>query len=121
MTAYELRISDWSSDVCSSDLRGADDFAVRIVAADLRDDRRDLGRGAAVVLDADARDAASDRPDAALVQAARGRLADDDHRPLVAGLHACVDRVDGGALRSEERRVGKEGFSRCRTRWLPYP
>src|SRR3546814_8390697 len=25
-TAYELRISDWSSDVCSSDLRRLDDF-----------------------------------------------------------------------------------------------
>src|SRR3546814_13751478 len=27
-TAYEMRISDWSSDVCSSDLRQADDDAV---------------------------------------------------------------------------------------------
>src|SRR3546814_6922820 len=27
-TAYELRISDWSSDVCSSDLLGAADHAV---------------------------------------------------------------------------------------------
>src|SRR3546814_4950294 len=26
-TAYELRISDWSSDVCSSDLGAADDVA----------------------------------------------------------------------------------------------
>src|SRR3546814_6874637 len=25
-TAYDMRISDWSSDVCSSDLRGASDF-----------------------------------------------------------------------------------------------
>src|SRR3546814_14993750 len=37
-TAYELRISDWSSDVCSSDLRaeivmfGGDDDPARIVA-----------------------------------------------------------------------------------------
>src|SRR3546814_3743922 len=36
-TAYEMRISDWSSDVCSSDLRatrvielGADDFAAHV-------------------------------------------------------------------------------------------
>src|SRR3546814_14608772 len=28
-TAYEMRISDWSSDVCSSDLRSVDDRAVR--------------------------------------------------------------------------------------------
>src|SRR3546814_5610766 len=26
-TAYEMRISDWSSDVCSSDLVAGDDFA----------------------------------------------------------------------------------------------
>src|SRR3546814_7084296 len=30
-TAYELRISDWSSDVCSSDLVGHDPFAVAAV------------------------------------------------------------------------------------------
>src|SRR3546814_4859621 len=31
-TAYELRISDWSSDVCSSDLVGVDDghFAIKV-------------------------------------------------------------------------------------------
>src|SRR3546814_9636352 len=28
-TAYEMRISDWSSDVCSSDLRVVDDLAQR--------------------------------------------------------------------------------------------
>src|SRR3546814_5347394 len=28
-TAYEMRISDWSSDVCSSDLEGQDSAAVR--------------------------------------------------------------------------------------------
>src|SRR3546814_3121291 len=27
-TAYEMRISDWSSDVCSSDLRGGPDHVV---------------------------------------------------------------------------------------------
>src|SRR3546814_8192983 len=31
-TAYEMRISDWSSDVCSSDLRGLEDIAfVRVI------------------------------------------------------------------------------------------
>src|SRR3546814_1836595 len=29
-TAYEMRISDWSSDVCSSDLLGDDDRGVRV-------------------------------------------------------------------------------------------
>src|SRR3546814_4553102 len=30
-TAYEMRISDWSSDVCSSDLVGDSDFASLVV------------------------------------------------------------------------------------------
>src|SRR3546814_17803024 len=29
--------------------------------------------------------------------------------------------VDSGGCRSEERRVGKEGVSTCRSRWLPAP
>src|SRR3546814_2205347 len=38
-TAYEMRISDWSSDVCSSDLRYVDEF-VRWACAQLgKDDR----------------------------------------------------------------------------------
>src|SRR3546814_10529517 len=31
-TAYEMRISDWSSDVCSSDLIDSDKWARRVVA-----------------------------------------------------------------------------------------
>src|SRR3546814_5087352 len=42
-TAYEMRISDWSSDVCSSDLREMDDAIVGKVGAVL--DRR-VGEGA---------------------------------------------------------------------------
>src|SRR3546814_3264954 len=64
-TAYEVRISDWSSDVCSSDL--------------VRRRRHPAG----------------------------------------------FDGVDPGqrrgiGLRSEERRVGKECVSTCRSRWLPH-
>src|SRR3546814_6524287 len=54
-TAYELRISDWSSDVCSSDLLAGNDLAEprNLVAVDLRDlrfreasleERRNAGR-----------------------------------------------------------------------------
>src|SRR3546814_9319884 len=45
-TAYEMRISDWSSDVCSSDLR--ERRAPRVVGGNLQrnrtDDRRDNER-----------------------------------------------------------------------------
>src|SRR3546814_13478480 len=40
-TAYELRISDWSSDVCSSDLQAAGpelDLALGVVGRDVLDD-----------------------------------------------------------------------------------
>src|SRR3546814_12039295 len=76
-----MRISDWSSDVCSSDLVGArrigasDHFAVRFPAVV---DRAGLVR---------------------------------------PGPAAAVGRIDG---RSEERRVGKECVSTCRSRWSPY-
>src|SRR3546814_3629563 len=91
-TAYEMRISDWSSDVCSSDLVtlqrevlvqllvrglvGADrDGAVRCVLQAL------LQAGVAV-------------PDVALELQTEAR--------------------------SEERRVGKECVSTCSSRWSPY-
>src|SRR3546814_2164886 len=44
-TAYEMRISDWSSDVCSSDLRAVVRFDERTVAAKI--DRALTYRGAA--------------------------------------------------------------------------
>src|SRR3546814_6929655 len=83
-TAYEMRISDWSSDVCSSDLRAA------ILVA----------------------------PQALWLVEARPYRGYDVG--VIAGEPA-VDGVVGGAgFRSEERRVGKECVSTCRSRWSPY-
>src|SRR3546814_9783094 len=48
-TAYEMRIRDWSSDVCSSDLRGlADGDHARLVGVDRADglERAAIGAGA---------------------------------------------------------------------------
>src|SRR3546814_9155724 len=96
-TAYELRISDWSSDVCSSDLFGAlDDLSAAEVAA------------------------MAPRPgEASLCTRMR------DGSEVVIGkqqtrdkLQALFDRLDGDG-RSEERRVGKECVSTCRSRWPP--
>src|SRR3546814_5978804 len=83
-TAYEMRISDWSSDVCSSDLGCGRDQADALsrgqaIGGHTRADRR--GRGG---------------------QVGDGRGGDQ------------------GALRSEERRVGKEWGRTCRSRWSPY-
>src|SRR3546814_1317847 len=81
-TAYEMRISDWSSDVCSSDLfQGTDPREF--------DQARQWFDGQ--------------------VRQSGGRLHDLD---LAQSF-----RSTG---RSEERRVGKECVSTCRSRWSPY-
>src|SRR3546814_5325644 len=84
-TAYEMRISDWSSDVCSSDL----------------------------------------------IQREAARIG-----PVMTGRSIVPGKIGQGQLyqsgfarstkpvanheRSEERRVGKECVSTCRSRWSPY-
>src|SRR3546814_5984514 len=74
-TAYEMRISDWSSDVCSSDLH---------VAVEVRRQRQ---------------------PD--IISA-------------FGCSNPCFGQVARHRSRSEERRVGKECVSTCRSRWSPY-
>src|SRR3546814_20843620 len=90
-----MRISDWSSDVCSSDL------AVESLA--------DLP----VVLQAELRPPVQRLVLRPLV----------GHR-LLALRQRDADHVDvvpaGEEQRSEERRVGKECVSTCSSRWSPY-
>src|SRR3546814_12221413 len=80
-TAYEMRISDWSSDVCSSDLL--------------------LGNMRVGGTQPPYSPASEPRREPVGEFVDRGVL----HRP---------------AFRSEERRVGKECVSTCRSRWSPY-
>src|SRR3546814_16624372 len=90
-----MRISDWSSDVCSSDLARRD----RLQAG--TDRARKTAGGAAL--------RARRIADRALrAHAGRGSLRQDPAQP----------RLQGGP-RSEERRVGKECVSTCRSRWSP--
>src|SRR3546814_9311846 len=86
-TAYEMRISDWSSDVCSSDLfflRAPDGRIDKIITRPTSD-RMAMHAGGKVVW--------------------RG----DD-------IFFRIETPDGS---SEERRVGKECVSTCRSRWSP--
>src|SRR3546814_972809 len=93
-TAYEMRISDWSSDVCSSDLALSE--SGKCGASGMIDD---LERAIEAML------FASDEPlDARQVA---GRLGDEMTPGQVKA-------------RSEERRVGQECVNTCRTRWSPY-
>src|SRR3546814_4177901 len=106
-SAYEMRISDWSSDVCSSVLDGGFDHfdgggvGGGIGAAELAGDGEDLRGG----FD----HAVLPRHDALHFGEGSGR--DEDGHEKKA---AFVER------RSEERRVGKECVSTCRSRWSPY-
>src|SRR3546814_2138359 len=102
-TAYEMRISDWSSDVCSSDL-GADRFDEvwykRLVAKAI------IFKNLERVVPAQTWYAGGYR--ANIVTYAFAKVAHD--------AEARKRTVD----RSEERRVGKECVSTCRSRWSPY-
>src|SRR3546814_12251225 len=81
-----MRISDWSSDVCSSDLCSAPKPPER------------------------ASPRWSTKPGTRLPRSASGR-------PLSSRLR--VSWPKGARDRSEERRVGKECVSTCRSRWSP--
>src|SRR3546814_4471622 len=83
-TAYEMRISDWSSDVCSSDLPQG---ACRLLRGKLPQWRRTGADGP---------------PGECPRERSDGR------------------RGAGFGPRSEERRVGKECVSTCRSRWSPH-
>src|SRR3546814_14862693 len=94
-----MRISDWSSDVCSSDLAFAA-FDLFILARG--DAERDYDR--------DRIDRAR-RVHDAMGEAGRARLV----RNIIAGLPGAEE-----SYISDERRVGKECVSTCRSRWSPY-
>src|SRR3546814_15943412 len=126
-TAYEMRISDWSSDVCSSDLR-------EIVNQRAREDRQ-VARRRVVIRIGQARCIGEVRVVHAQARGvlvhqigerrfAAGDVFGDRHRRVVAGLDDdAAQQIDQFHLRadaderSEERRVGKEGVSTVRFRW----
>src|SRR3546814_2251420 len=98
-TAYEMRISDWSSDVCSSDLSLPHPPSPAKLPPS-----RGQKRGAAPCGPAPGMAPADGGP-------AYCQLAFSACRPALFRSFNC---------RSEERRVGKEGVSKCRSRWFPY-
>src|SRR3546814_3134875 len=93
-TAYEMRISDWSSDVCSSDLADL---------ADLIELLRPEQRTMLIATLGEDFDAAT-LPE--LNEAVRDQVLETMPSEQVAE-------------RSEERRVGRECVSTCRSRWSP--
>src|SRR3546814_2384559 len=93
-TAYEMRISDWSSDVCSSDL----DLSIITVT------------GSCVYVES--------------CRHRGNRLAHGYRDRRITDIAHIASHADhmlvGRRRRSEERRVGKECVSTCRSRWSRY-
>src|SRR3546814_9568665 len=92
-TAYELRISDWSSDVCSSDLDHADD-ADRFIG----DDARGIFFGEAEILERGdrAHEAADAGADLRSAREADRRAHFDRHRPGEIGSALLILLDDPG-------------------------
>src|SRR3546814_11351856 len=106
-----MRISDWSSDVCSSDLRypGSGRLAGKVAIVTGGDSG--IGRAICALF-------AREGADIAIVYLENKVDAAD----TVAIVEAEGRRVIAiKADRSEERRVGKECVSTGRSRWVPYP
>src|SRR3546814_18847930 len=127
-----MRIGDWSSDMCTADPPDAGERRKFVKHA------LDLDRGYGCALkrgEKHAPQGVAQRQAKATLQ----RLGDEGRLALaVAALqfkavgllpflpvlrvycHGVPLEMLGRALRSEERRVGKEGLSTCRTRWCAY-
>src|SRR3546814_17974056 len=105
-----MRISDGSSDVCSSDLKPlaeqgyveAQIALARLYAQIGTPERVSQAIGWL-------RTASANSPLDTEVPLGRLLIRQNDDASI----------AEGEALRSEERRVGKEGVSRCRSRWSP--
>src|SRR3546814_6805624 len=93
-TSYEMRISDWSSDVCSSDLS----ISVLQLVPMWRFTERIVRSGLVIAW----------------------RLATSPMSTSPPLEKATTEGVVRDPSRSEERRVGKECVSTCRSRWSPY-
>src|SRR3546814_18650021 len=98
-----MRISDWSSDVCSSDFPALGEYcysAVMPAAADIMPPPKLASR---------------------TIAAGNGWLFRDILCTAGPADRAFEERPDSASISSEERRGGKECVSTCRSRWSPYP
>src|SRR3546814_19733668 len=117
-TAYEMRISDWSSDVCSSDLPTLRRSSTGGNRDHILPGNREYVEGDKIP-----------RPPGGAGQGAGSQAGtgegEDEFRFVLTReefLDLFLDDLELPDLaRSEERRVGKDGVSTCRSRWSPDP
>src|SRR3546814_17687421 len=119
MAAYRMRMSDWSSDVCSCDL--VELFGQRVGVVAQRSEQAFVGRldAATDIAIGEPGENGGDIADRRLGHAAQA--VDAFRQPPVdafdcSRVAAAAEIGDGS---SEERRVGKECVSTCRSRWSP--
>src|SRR3546814_15012340 len=95
-TAYEMRISDWSSDVCSSDLI-ENEVTAQFAVEHPEHVPVELGRDAGGIV-----------------------VGSDQAVRILHQVDSEQEDLPRCQRRSEERRVGKECVSTGRPRWSPY-
>src|SRR3546814_13259391 len=103
-----MRISDWSSDVCSSDLILEPGRICRAPKPSYRDPRPEP---------------TEEEFAARMAAHGWGAQSEDEKELGISGLHEDGSPYCGRSPpkpRSEARRVGKEVVSTCRSRWSPY-
>src|SRR3546814_12914060 len=107
-TAYEMRISDWSSDVCSSDLLDQAEARRQAIATELKP-----------LYDAfnTARNAANPNQASLNTQAQTIRQREEAGKQELARLQQPAARAQGS---TEEPRGGEGEVSTCRSRVSPY-
>src|SRR3546814_2176822 len=110
-TAYEMRMSDWSSDVCSSDLQHFAAYRPRLVEIGQCDAQVVIGtqRTGFECVEFGITEHRPERGD---------RFAAVVERSLDVGMRG--RQLRRLIIRSEVRRVGNECVSTCRHRWSPY-
>src|SRR3546814_13450163 len=135
-----MRISDWSSDVCSSDLIPVGAMRAVEFDADVPGDwafhchkahhtMNAMGHTVPTMIGVD--QAAAMKKASTLIPGymamGAGGMADmgamqmplpENTLPMMTGTGP-FGPLEMGGMRSEERRVGKEGVSTCRSRWSP--
>src|SRR3546814_1540143 len=102
-TAYEMRISDWSSDVCSSDLACPTSTLMEKSVIEMGQAEHSIITTCAYC---------------GVGCSFKAEMKGQEVVRMVPWKDGQANR--GHSCRSEERRVGKECVSTCRSRWSPY-
>src|SRR3546814_12127600 len=126
-----MRIGDWSSDVCSSDLQTGDRIDhCRLSGAGAAEQRGDAGVAAEGDIEREVALPVSDRHLQAHAALTRRLAKPARSSEIISAAIEMATEINvrrrapaspPGPCRSEERRVGKECVSTCRSRCSPYP